>query len=247
MPTFTRARTFPSSASSSASPTSWRRAPASPTTSRATASGRCPARGASSTTSSSSNCRAARSAATSGSSTTTRSTPSTIRRWWTAPTARRAGTIDHRATSASRPIDSGVPSRRDRPGPEADAQQEAVVGLDHQLNDVMALRLRYVHKQVDRAIEDTGSSCPAAKCYVIANPGEGLTRAGGRPAPNVAMPKAIRDYDAWSSRSTSASRTTGPSHELHAGAGCSATTRVSRSRTKTAAPARTSAACSTTR
>ena len=35
-------------------------------------------------------------------------------------------------------------------------QQEATVGLDHQLNDVMAVSVRYVHKQIDRAIEDTG-------------------------------------------------------------------------------------------
>ena len=70
VPTYTdAARTFPSSASSSASRTSWRRASASPTTSRATAARRCSAPGACSTTSSSSSCRAARSAATSGSST----------------------------------------------------------------------------------------------------------------------------------------------------------------------------------
>ena len=50
-------------------------------------------------------------------------------------------------------------------------QQEATGGIDHQLNDVMALSVRYVHKQIDRAIEDTGSSLPDGnEVYVIANP-----------------------------------------------------------------------------
>ena len=35
-------------------------------------------------------------------------------------------------------------------------QQEATAGIEHQLNDYMALSVRYVHKQIDRAIEDTG-------------------------------------------------------------------------------------------
>ena len=75
-------------------------------------------------------------------------------------------------------------------------QQEATVGLDHQLNDVMALGLRYVHKQVDRAIEDTGFLLPdGSEGYVIANPGEGMT-ALAFTNPNVALPKAMRDYDA---------------------------------------------------
>jgi hypothetical protein len=73
--------------------------------------------------------------------------------------------------------------------------QEAVFAVDHQLNDVMALSVRYVHKQVDRAIEDTGSLDAAGnEIYVVANPGEGLT-ALAHVAPNVAMPKAVRDYD----------------------------------------------------
>jgi len=79
-------------------------------------------------------------------------------------------------------------------------QQEATLGLDHQLNDVMAVAVRYVHKQVDRAIEDTGSlDAQGNEIYVIANPGEGLTSlayVGATAAANVAMPKAVRDYDA---------------------------------------------------
>jgi hypothetical protein len=74
-------------------------------------------------------------------------------------------------------------------------QQEATAGLEHQLNDVMSLSLRYVHKQVDRAIEDTGFLLPdGSEGYVIANPGEGLT-ALAFTNPNTALPKAIRDYD----------------------------------------------------
>ena len=35
-------------------------------------------------------------------------------------------------------------------------QQEASAGVEHQLNNYMAVSARYVHKQIDRAIEDTG-------------------------------------------------------------------------------------------
>jgi outer membrane receptor protein involved in Fe transport len=74
-------------------------------------------------------------------------------------------------------------------------QQEVTVGIEHQLNNVMSLSARYVHKQVDRAIEDTGSlDADGNEIYVIANPGEGLT-ALAHTDPNIALPKAVRDYD----------------------------------------------------
>jgi hypothetical protein len=74
--------------------------------------------------------------------------------------------------------------------------QEATISLDHQLNDLMAVGTRYVHKQVDRAIEDTGFLLPdGSEGYVIANPGEGITSLAFT-NPNVPLPKAIRDYDA---------------------------------------------------
>jgi len=67
--------------------------------------------------------------------------------------------------------------------------------MDHQLNDVMALSARYVHKQLDRAIDDTGSlDAQGNEIYVIANPGEGLT-ALANVTPPVALPMAKRDYD----------------------------------------------------
>jgi hypothetical protein len=74
-------------------------------------------------------------------------------------------------------------------------QQEATFGLDHQLNDAMSLSLHYVHKQIDRAIEDTGSlDAQSNEIYIIANPGEGLA-ALAYTSPAVALPKAKRDYD----------------------------------------------------
>jgi Carboxypeptidase regulatory-like domain/TonB dependent receptor-like, beta-barrel len=74
-------------------------------------------------------------------------------------------------------------------------QQEGTIVLDHQLNDLMAVSVHYVHKQVDRAIEDTGSlDAQGNEIYVIANPGEGLT-ALAHTNPNVNLPTAQRDYD----------------------------------------------------
>jgi hypothetical protein len=72
-------------------------------------------------------------------------------------------------------------------------QQEATVGLEHQFNDVVALSARYVHKQVDRGIEDTGSlDANNNEIYIIANPGEGLAEFA---FPGVKLPKPVRDYD----------------------------------------------------
>ena len=74
-------------------------------------------------------------------------------------------------------------------------QQEATFGLDHQLNDAMSVGAHYVHKQIDRAIEDTGSlDAQSNEIYIIANPGEGLASLA-LTNPKVALPKAKRDYD----------------------------------------------------
>ena len=58
-------------------------------------------------------------------------------------------------------------------------QQEATVGLDHQLNDVMAVSVRYVHKQIDRAIEDTRRRSTAGRQRDLHHrqPGRGPHRA----------------------------------------------------------------------
>ncbi len=74
-------------------------------------------------------------------------------------------------------------------------QQEATAGLEHQLNDVMALSVRYVHKQIDRAIEDTGFlDCRRQRKLRHRQPGRGLTQLAFTD-PAVALPKAKRDYD----------------------------------------------------
>jgi len=74
-------------------------------------------------------------------------------------------------------------------------QQEMTFALDHQLNDVMALSARYVHKQIDTAIEDTGSlDAQGNEIYIIANPGENLTELAST-NPRVNLPKAKRDFD----------------------------------------------------
>jgi hypothetical protein len=78
-------------------------------------------------------------------------------------------------------------------------QQEATAGIEHQLNDVMSLSVRYVHKQIDRAIEDTQTATLDAdgnEIYIIANPGEGLAEFGFRADDiQVRIPKPQRDYD----------------------------------------------------
>jgi hypothetical protein len=72
--------------------------------------------------------------------------------------------------------------------------QEAAVGFERQLSNVMAVGVRYIHKQIDRAIEDVGTlDAGGNEIYVIANPGFGLAALA---QPGVALPKAKRDYDA---------------------------------------------------
>ncbi len=74
--------------------------------------------------------------------------------------------------------------------------QEASFGLEHQLSPVIAVSARYVRKWLDRAVEDTGSLDAAGnEVYIIANPGFGLTELAFV-NPNVALPKAKRQYDA---------------------------------------------------
>jgi hypothetical protein len=54
--------------------------------------------------------------------------------------------------------------------------QEVAIGFDQQINNLMAFGVRYVHKQIDRAIEDTGAiDEDNNEPFVIANPGEGFT------------------------------------------------------------------------
>ena len=71
--------------------------------------------------------------------------------------------------------------------------QEAAFGFEHQLSALMALGVRYVHKQVDKAIEDTGAlDAQQNEIYTIANPGFGDAAVAFAGVP---YPKAVRDYD----------------------------------------------------
>jgi len=77
--------------------------------------------------------------------------------------------------------------------------QEASFGIEHELTPKMSLALRYVHKQVDTAIEDVGSlDAQGNEIYVIGNPGFGQANIAHRFADgtSVPFPKAKRDYDA---------------------------------------------------
>ena len=75
--------------------------------------------------------------------------------------------------------------------------QEATAGIEHQLNNYLALSARYVHKQIDRAIEDIQTArldASGTEVYIIGNPGEGLSTEA-YVNPNVAIPGPVRDYD----------------------------------------------------
>jgi hypothetical protein len=80
-------------------------------------------------------------------------------------------------------------------------QQEATAGLEHQFSDVISASVRYVHKQIDRAIEDTQTAtldASGSEIYIIANPGEGLAEPAFRAADGSVLakvPKPVRDYD----------------------------------------------------
>ena len=78
-------------------------------------------------------------------------------------------------------------------------QQELVGGIEHELGSRVSLGARYVHKQIDRTIEDVGVIVPGiGEVFYIANPGEGAaTFILGDECPTCpALPKAKRDYDA---------------------------------------------------
>ncbi len=71
--------------------------------------------------------------------------------------------------------------------------QEAVVGIEHEFSSKISLSARYVHKQVDTAIEDVGSlDAQGNEIYTIGNPGFGAAAQTGF---GPAFPKAVRDYD----------------------------------------------------
>ena len=89
------------------------------------------------------------------------------------------------------PIDPGLDPMR---------LQEAVAGIEHQMRRNLLLSARYVHKQVDRAIEDIGTrDADANEIYTVGNPGFGRAASFFPDAPSAGrlpLPKAVRNYDA---------------------------------------------------
>jgi hypothetical protein len=76
------------------------------------------------------------------------------------------------------------------------ASQEFTLGLDHELGRTMSAGVRYVHKELNRTIEDVGVLVPGVgEVFFIANPGEGIAQQI-LPTPAPAFPKAERTYDA---------------------------------------------------
>lgn len=74
--------------------------------------------------------------------------------------------------------------------------QEFVLGLDHELNRLTSVGMRYVHKWVNNAIEDVGVQVVGiGEIFYIANPGYGFGAYPlGEAFPRTPFP--VRDYDA---------------------------------------------------
>jgi outer membrane receptor protein involved in Fe transport len=88
---------------------------------------------------------------------------------------------------------STVPGEDIEPNLKPMRSQEATFGVDHEFGSAMAASIHYVHKQLDRAVEDTGSlDADGNEIYIIANPGEGLTKLAYNGVP---MPAVKRKYD----------------------------------------------------
>jgi hypothetical protein len=72
---------------------------------------------------------------------------------------------------------------------------ELTFGMDHELNRTTSVGVRYVHKWLDRTIEDTGIIVPnVGEVFFMANPGFGVAEQI-LPKPAPVLPKAQRDYD----------------------------------------------------
>lgn len=85
--------------------------------------------------------------------------------------------------------------------------REFTLGLDHEINQRLALGVRYARKRFDRTIEDTGVLVPGiGEVYRITNPGERLGEnvlrdfAGCTTCPD--QPKPMRNYDGLEFRLT---------------------------------------------
>jgi len=79
--------------------------------------------------------------------------------------------------------------------------QEVVIGAEREVAPAVALSARFVHKQLDRALEDVATQdAGESEAFIrIANPGFGAAsefHPGGGSTP-LALPRAVRDYDAF--------------------------------------------------
>ncbi len=77
--------------------------------------------------------------------------------------------------------------------------QELAFGVERELGKRVAVGARYIHKQIDRAIEDVGQlDADGNEIYTIGNPGFGdaATVFLGDGTAVGPFPKAVRDYDA---------------------------------------------------
>jgi hypothetical protein len=99
------------------------------------------------------------------------------------------------ATLLNNPADSHID-----PGLDQTRLQEAVAGIEREIAPDLSIGVRYIHKQIDRAVEDVGTrdAGQLGTTVRIANPGFGQASAfypelGTVP---IAFPRARRDYDA---------------------------------------------------
>ena len=154
-------------------------------------------------------------------------------------------------TLISGPIDFRHPSFGSdsiQPGLKPMRQEEATFGLDHQLSNVVALGVHYVHKQIDRAIEDTGSLDAGRQRDLHhrqprrGSHRTGVDRSGDRPAEGQARLRQRRVLGR-----EAVLRSLVPAHQLPVEPALRQLLGTVAVRRTAAAPARTSAARSTTR
>jgi hypothetical protein len=104
------------------------------------------------------------------------------------------------------PVDRRLPSNNPETPEEGEVDptlkpmrsQEAVIGFERELASGISGTVRWVHKQLDVAIEDIGTLGPnQAEQFTIGNPGMGLasTFFARNSDLEIALPKAKRDYD----------------------------------------------------
>lgn len=76
--------------------------------------------------------------------------------------------------------------------------QEFSGGIEHSLTSNASVAVRYVHKQIDKGIEDIGFlNAQGDEVYLIGNPGFGLNEVAWtlEDGTQIPAPKAVRDYD----------------------------------------------------